>query len=582
MRSSVGTTPASNRGPTPASPPLVAGLDRPWHRPGARRYALNRLKRAIRPPVTVYEPDPGSVVHHWNVPVSMRDGVVLRANVFRPPGETSVPVLLSAHPYGKDRLPSRRGRRSKFPFQYRLMQQSRPLSFSTLTSWEAPDPAWWVAQGYAVINADTRGAGKSDGVGELMSDQEGEDIYDLIEWAAGQAWSSGSVGMLGISYLAMSQYKAAALRPPHLKAICPWEGMSDAYRDLMRPGGLCEDGFARIWSTSTQKVARLHTNIGVQQRARPLRDDWWQSLVPDVAKINVPILICTSFSDNNMHSRGSFRAFAQVSSTDKFAYTHRSGKWSTFYSDPARTVQLNFFDRYLRGTDTPPPPRVRLEVREDQHRVTAIRDEAEWPLARTEWTPLYLTRPGRLAMAGPDQPGSITFATRSNAAAFDYTIPTDMELTGPMALHLWVESPDRDDLDLTVGVEKWQGGKYIGFDGSYGFGRDRVATGWQKVSLRELDTALSTAAEPVHTYTHPELLTAGQIVPVRIALGPSATMFRAGETLRLVIAGRWLSPINPLTGNFPTHFRRSPSGHATLHWGPNRPAHLLLPNIPLT
>jgi hypothetical protein len=76
-----------------------------------------------------------------------------------------VPVLLCAHPYGKDLLPRRIGRRSRFLFQYSIMRQPTPVSFSTLTGWEAPDPNWWVVQGYAVVNCDLRGAGTSDGVG---------------------------------------------------------------------------------------------------------------------------------------------------------------------------------------------------------------------------------------------------------------------------------------------------------------------------------------------------------------------------------------------------------------------------------
>ena len=112
---------------------------------------------------------------------------------------------------------------------------------------EAPDPAWWAAQGYAVVNCDLRGAGTSEGSAGLLSDQEGEDVYDLVEWAAAQPWSTGAVGMMGVSYLAMSQWKAAALQPPGLKAICPWEGFTDAYRDLMRPGGIRENGFVTLW-----------------------------------------------------------------------------------------------------------------------------------------------------------------------------------------------------------------------------------------------------------------------------------------------------------------------------------------------
>ncbi|MEO6885732.1 MAG: CocE/NonD family hydrolase, partial [Jatrophihabitantaceae bacterium] len=333
-------------------------LDRPWRRTGGGRYAWARMRGILRPPVTVFDPVSGSLIVEHDVAVQVRDGTTLRVNVYRPTGDGPAPVLMSAHPYHKDNLP-RRGRwRSHLPFQYRLMRSTSPICHSTLTSWEAPDPAWWVAHGYVVINCDLRGAGTSDGVGELLSDLEGEDIYDLIEWAGTQPWSTGSVGLFGVSYLAMSQYKPAALNPPSLKAFCPWEGQSDVYRDMMRPGGLFEDGFVRVWAAGTRRVARLKTSLSQQDKARPLRDLWWQSLVADLPLITAPMLVCASFSDNNVHSRGSFRVFEQAGSPEKFVYTHRSGKWSTFYGEPAKVAQLAFFQRYLRGADVPAPPRV--------------------------------------------------------------------------------------------------------------------------------------------------------------------------------------------------------------------------------
>ncbi|MDN5768972.1 MAG: CocE/NonD family hydrolase, partial [Humibacillus sp.] len=531
-------------------------------------------------PVRVYEPAPGSVTGDRDVAVTMPDGTVLRVNVFRPPGDGPFPVLLSAHPYGKDLLPSRRAGRSRFSVQYRMMRQPDPVTFSTLTSWEAPDPAWWTGQGYALVNADLRGSGTSDGVGSLMSDAEAADVYDLVEWAGRQPWSTGDVGMLGVSYLAMSQYKGAALAPPSLKAICPWEGMTDPYRDLMRPGGLRERGFTVIWAAGTKRTSRLDTDIAAQQRNHPLRDAWWQAHTPDLEKIEVPMLVCTSFSDNDLHSRGSFRAFQTVRSPHRFAYTHRGGKWVTFYGEPARTAQRAFFDRYLRGLDVPEPPRVRLEVREARDQVVQVRDEHEWPLARTEWTSLHLALGGRLSTEPLGRAGSMSFHTRRQAAAFTFRFSDETELTGPMALRLWLALEGTDDVDLVVGVEKWRGRRYVGFEGSYGFGRDRVTTGWQKASLRELDEAASSTGQPVHTYRTREPLQPGEIVPVDVALGPSATLFRPGESLRLVIGGRWLWPLNPLTGNFPARYSRAHAGLCTLHWGPDRPAHLLVPRIP--
>jgi putative CocE/NonD family hydrolase len=552
-------------------------LDRPWRRPGAFGYALARLRGIANPPVTVTEPPDGIVVDR-DAEITTRDGTVLRANVFRSPSEGRRPVILSIQPYSKDDLPARRGKRWTYSRQYRLLRQPDPVTFSALTGWEAPDPAWWVAQGFTVVNADLRGCGHSEGTGKLLSQQESEDTYDVVEWAAGQPWSDGRVVMLGVSYLAMTQYGAAALQPSALRAIVPWEGWTDAYRDLVFPGGIREKGFTRIWSLALRRTTRLAYDLLEMSDAHPLRDDFWRSLVPDLSAIRVPMLICGSFSDNNLHSRGSIRAFTRGGSPYARLYTHRGGKWSTFYSGQARAEQLAFIRAALDGA--PDARSVRLEVREDRDTITAVREESEWPLARTRWRPLYLAGPGVLATERPSAARSITFKSHSRAAAFSWTFPDDIELTGPMAARLWLELHGCDDANLFVGVEKWRNRRLVPFEGSYGYGRDRLTTGWQRVSLRALDYELSQPWEPVPACIEPQPLRAGEVVAVDVALGPSATLFHAGEQLRLLVAGRWLSPRNPLTGQFPANYVRSPRGRVTLHWGPRFDAHLLIPEIP--
>lgn len=555
----------------------AGALDRPWRRPGALGYALARLRGIAWPPVTVTEP-PADLVVDRDAEVPTRDGTVLRVNVIRAPGDDRRPVILSIHPYGKDNLPTRRGKRWTYSKQYHILRQPTPLTFSALTGWEAPDPVWWVAQGFTVVNADLRGCGHSEGTAKLLSRQESEDTYDVVQWAAGQPWSDGRVVMLGVSYLAMSQYGPAALHPPALRAICPWEGFTDAYRDVAFPGGIREKGFMRIWMLSLRRITRMAYDLARMQDAHRLRDEFWRSLVPDLSAIRVPMLVCGSFSDHNLHSSGSVRAFTRAGSGLARLYTHRGGKWATFYSEPARAEQLAFIRAALDGA--PDRRSVRLEVREDRDTVAAVREEAEWPLARTRWRPLYLSAPGELDVAAPSAPGSIAFNTHSRAAAFSWTIPDDIELTGPMAARLWLQVAGCDDVSLFVGVEKWRDGRFVGFEGSYGYGRDRVTTGWQRASLRALDPELSTPWEPVPTCTTPQPLRAGEIVAVDVALGPSATLFRAGEQLRLLVAGRWLSPPNPLTGQFPANYPRPPRGRVTLHWGPRFDAHLLIPEIP--
>lgn len=532
---------------------MAPRYDRPWRRPGAAAYARRRIRAFVRPPVTVV-PAPGDLLKDRDVAVVMRDGVTLRANVYRPPGVGPFPVILSVHPYGKDSLPRRTRRGWRLNFQFRIMNQPAPLQISSETGWEAPDPVAWVARGYAVINADARGAGTSDGTGSLLSDDEARDTYDLIEWAGTQPWSNGRVGMLGVSYLALSQYKAAALHPPHLAEICPWEGFTDAYRDFMTPGGIPERGFSVIWQALTRRVARLSVDIGEQRRRHPLRDSWWQSITPDLGRIEVPILACASFSDHNLHSQGSWRLIEQAGSAERSAYAHRGGKWAVFYSDEAQAAQAAFFDRHLRGDDVSAPPRVRLEVRERGDAVAAVRDEHEWPLARTRWTALHLGDDGTLSESVPAATGTVEFTLRRQAVAFSHCFDRDVELTGPMNLRLRIGLDGVDDAHLFVGVEKWSDGRYVPFEGSYGYGRDRIADGRLRLGLRD---ALN-VAHPVRP---------GETVDADIGLSASSTLFRAGDELRLIIAGRYLEPFNPLFGHFPARYVPSRRGRAVVHWG---------------
>jgi uncharacterized protein len=203
----------------------------------------------------------------------------------------------------------------------------------------------------------------------------------------------------------------------------------------------------------------------------------------------------------------------------------------------ARAVQLRFFERYLRDRDVPAPPRIRLEVRESRNVITTVRDEAAWPLDRTQWRPLYLTAAG-LAAEPPPAAGHLTFDLWAQGARWEWTAGADTEITGPMGLRLFVEAHDADDIDLFVGVEKWRGQRYVPFEGSYGFGRDRITTGWLKASLRRLDEPGSRPFDPVPTFGQREPLRPGQVVqaarqpahravPGRLPKGPERQMHRA-------------------------------------------------------
>jgi predicted acyl esterase len=540
--------------------------------------AARRIRTAIRPRVSVI-PLPDGIRVERDLPIALRDRVTLRANAFRPEADGQFPVILSAHPYGKDNVPAQSRTERAVNFQYRLLPQPSPITISAWTSWEAPDPGFWVPRGYAVVNADLRGGGTAEGRSDLFSDQEAADYAELIEWAGTRRWSNGRVGLLGVSYLAIAQYKVAGLRPPHLAAICPWEGFSDLYRDFTYPGGVREKGFSIIWSASTRKAARVAGNLRRETADRPERDDWYEARTPRLEDIEAPLLVCGSFSDHNLHSRGSFEAFRRAGSQDKWLYTHRDGKWSHFYSEEATSTQAQFFDHFLKGADNgwDQRPRVRLATYEDGPRAVQISEEMEWPPGDLTWQELHLdAATGTLGPVAATTDASVSFATRGKGLRFAWTTPRDVDLIGPSALRLFLEVDGCDDVHLFAGLRKIRRVGEVTFEGSFGYSGDMVTVGWQRASFRDLDPGLSTLSQPVHTYRRPQPLRPGEIVEVHVALLPHATRLRAGDRLRLDLRGTWHQPRNPLTGQFPAGYARSRPGRATVHTGPAYPAALLV------
>jgi predicted acyl esterase len=196
---------------------------------------------------------------------------------------------------------------------------------------------------------------------------------------------------------------------------------------------------------------------------------------------------------------------------------------------------------------------------------------------------LYLDPTGRrLAAARPTLAAEVSYDSTDEAAhvLFDYTFEKETEVTGHMKLRLWVTSPDADDMDLFVGIEKLDAeGRKVGFAFFGAYEHGPVALGWLRVSHRELDPVRSRPEQPYLKHERELRLKPGEIIPVDIEIWPSSTRFAAGETLRLVIQG---SDLYKFPAGTPTHRHVSErnKGRHLIYAGGEYDSHLLIPVVP--
>ena len=183
---------------------------------------------------------PTDIIFDRDIEIPLRDGVRLRADVFRPNDDSKVPALLAWGPYGKT---------GSGPLNLHMMPGRAGVAQSRLSgyeSFEGPDPAEWIPRGYAIVNVDSRGTMNSEGDIRVHGSAEGRDGYDAIEHIAALPWCNSSVSMMGNSWLGIVQYHIAAQNPPHLKCIAPLEGLSDMLREQICRGGIPDAGFFHV------------------------------------------------------------------------------------------------------------------------------------------------------------------------------------------------------------------------------------------------------------------------------------------------------------------------------------------------
>ncbi len=480
-----------------------------------------------------YMPLPCDILLERDVAITLRDGITIYTDIFRPNDNLKHPAIMAMSPYGKeigsqwlDDTPNHAG----VPIK----------ATSGLQKFEGPDPAYWVNQGYAIINPDVRGSYNSEGIIQFFGSDYGRDGKDIIEWVAKQDWCNGNVGMSGNSWLAISQWFVAAEKPEHLKAIAPWEGLSDCYREIATRGGVMMPEFIKMLSDSfaSTKDGGIEDCI-TQMNNYPTMNDYWKDKEASLENIDVPAYVVASYT-NPIHVYGTLEGYRRISSKDKWLRIHNTGEWDDYYNKEHTEDLRKFFDYFLKNekNDWMDTPKVRMSVLNPGGKDIVDRVEEEYPLKRTEYKKLYLDAKTKKMNTNDNQEKShlIYNTDKKEKVVFNYKILKDTEISGYIKLRLWVQALDNDDMDLFVKMEKRN--KFgLKYKYSIGPGCDASSTGYMRVSLRELDKEKSTEENPRQAMENIQKLNNNEIVPVDILLWPTGLLFKKGDILRLTITG---------------------------------------------
>ncbi|WP_213958842.1 CocE/NonD family hydrolase [Variovorax sp. dw_954] len=516
-----------------------------------------------------------------DVAVPMRDGVQLRADVHRPAEPGRYPVLIAASPYPRQ-----------------IQNSGAPLGFV-----EAGASDFFVPRGYVHVIANCRGTGGSDGVFGFFDGQERQDMYDLVEWAAAQPWSDGNVGMVGISYFAMTQMEAAVGRPPHLKAIMPIAGSFDLYDAAMHHGlasisfltpflymvGMTSGRTNAFWrSTLLKAVSALLRTPAIHKKfetangeaaltglrallklhhdphpwddlwraiivEHPLRDAWWdeRNLMPLLERVEVPVYLGCDWQNVPLHLPATFPTLQGLVNS-KHVQTVMLGEHGLAWPWESLHIEaLAWFDHWLKGHDTGilEGPKFRYVIPEAEGWHAAD----SWPVAGTAHRAFALRADGGLSdEEGPS--GDRTLMVLGGGVNRPQVSKTD-----PPASLVWQTPPLAEDVDMVGDIELQLDAASTAPDTAWiavlqdvdAEGKTtEVTAGYLRAGLRKVDEDLSRTGAPVLACRTFEAVPIGETVRYRIPLVANARRFKAGHQIRLHLTSDDQDPTTPASMTF--------------------------------
>ncbi len=551
------------------------------------------------------KPLPCDIILERDAAITLRDGTVIYADIFRPVTEEKIPAILSISPFGKELAEGASA--DEGPTSERFHIPGGTLS--GYQKFEAVDPAYWCRYGYAVLNVDSRGINSSEGNACYFGPQDAADGYDIVEWCAGRDWCSGKVTMAGNSWLGINQWYVASAKPPHLTCIAPWEGHGDMYNDEYMRGGIPHPHLTRI-DLSPGGLGKEEDLYRMVQEY-PFWNSYWEDKRAKFEDVEVPAYVSASYT-NGCHTHGTFEGFRNISSKEKWLRIHNTQEWPDLYNEKNCDDLRKFYDHYMKGADNgwEKTPRVRMSVLDPGGQDIVGRPEEDFPPVRTVRKTVYLdaangsiseTLPEKEAkieydarnegefmakvkesmrFQGPfaplDKSEAPTFELDSRRAQFFLKFNEDTEISGYIRLKLWMEVRGDDDMDLYIRAMNVDGEGNPLFHNAlsqmYSGPSNKL-----RVSHRELDLQRTKGDDLAYTHTHEDKLSPGEIVPVEISLWPTALQFHRGEQLMIQIAG--YDDMGPEGYNNPMPSGRN-NGIHIIHTGGKYDSQVILPVVP--